>query len=96
MNVKNITYNINDDIRIWRFLLIILIIILVISIEILCNKTPDDKNTDKKDKEHFNGKYSYYNPFGNNLWNKPTRMHSYYWPYLYHYPEEYPSYYIYS
>jgi hypothetical protein len=43
----------------------------------------------------YQGRYGYYNPFGEMIWNNPTRIRSYYWPYLYYYPESYPWYYIY-
>lgn len=39
--------------------------------------------------------YYPYFPYKEMLWNNPTRMESYYWPYLYYDPLYYPWYYTY-
>lgn len=68
-------------------LIIITILILLIAIVILYS------NCHQKH-EGFN---EYYYPYGEFLWNNPTRLYNYpyYYPYLYWYPYSYPYYYPY-
>jgi hypothetical protein len=42
------------------------------------------------------GLYYPYFPFKSQLWNNPTKIRSYYWPYLYYDPTYYPWYYTYA
>jgi hypothetical protein len=39
--------------------------------------------------------YIPYYPYREQIWNNPTRIRSYYWPYLYYDPTYYPWYYRY-
>jgi len=45
---------------------------------------------------NYPGYYYPYFPFRSQLWNNPTRIRSYYYPYLYHDPTYYPWYYTYA
>lgn len=44
----------------------------------------------------YPGYYYPYFPFRSQLWNNPTRIRSYYWPYLYYDPTYYPWYATYT